>query len=99
MSEQSIRQQFEALEAMRAGGVKTCPASRHAFIVAEMMIEKDGALYQSIKKSSHDPEHMSGSLLSVIQSLWEGRAYLEWDREAKRWVPIEQGKHLEGDEG
>ena len=49
----------------------TCPASRHLHQVAETMLRNRTQLWPMI-----DAEHVAGSMLSVLESLWKARAEL-----------------------
>ena len=49
----------------------TCPASRHVRLMAEELAN-DGE-YHMIQE---DPEHVAGSLASVVASLYETRSFL-----------------------
>ena len=47
----------------------TCPASRHVQYVAEKLLEGKGF-------DADEHEHISESLLSVVESLWKARTEL-----------------------
>ena len=57
-----------ALTAKRFGK-NTCPASRHAMMIAES-IERGDSFWCDCKE---DAEHASASLYSVLESLWKAR--------------------------
>jgi hypothetical protein len=50
--------------------VNTCPASRHVYIVAKNLL-----LGWPVDPNEY--EHIAGSLLSVLESLWKSRTRLE----------------------
>jgi len=56
---------------------RTCPASRHVLIMAECLAEK-----ASYAMMTEDPESVAGSLLSVVEALWNAR--IEIDRLKKK---------------
>jgi hypothetical protein len=69
----------------------TCPASRHVEIAALAFAEQDE---KHIDIMTEEPEHLGDSMLSVLTSLYEARAFLEslgytWkcdENEKNRWV-------------
>lgn len=60
----------------------TCPASRHVHLIAESLAR--GKKYHMIDE---EPEHVAGSLLSVLESLWKLRTETGWPS------PKEAAKH------
>lgn len=50
----------------------TCPASRHAAMMAEALI-REGA-YPMIES---EPAHVGGSIAATVSSLWEARSFLQ----------------------
>jgi hypothetical protein len=48
----------------------TCPASRHAHMIAEHMLTGGWSFMQE------EPENCAGSLLAVVAALWEARSEL-----------------------
>lgn len=52
----------------------TCPASRHVEIAALAMVRQER---KDIDVMTEEPEHLGGSMLSVLTSLYEARAFLE----------------------
>lgn len=52
--------------------VNTCPASRHVQIIGECLIK--GKPYLMIEE---EPEHVGGSLLSVVESLFKARTEIQ----------------------
>jgi hypothetical protein len=48
--------------------VNTCPASRHVQMIGEALIR--GQKYMMLDE---EPEHVGGSLLSVVESLYKAR--------------------------
>ena len=59
----------------------TCPASRHVHMIGECLIR--GKRYHMIDE---DPEHVGGSLLSVVESLFKARTEIDTLR-AKLGMP------------
>lgn len=62
----------------------TCPASRHVQMIGESLAK--GRPYPMLQE---EPEHVAGSLLSVVASLWEARAQIkelgaEWSRKRQK---------------
>ena len=49
----------------------TCPASRHVHLIADCLAA--GKPYPMIDE---EPEHVAGSLYSVLESLWKARTKL-----------------------
>ena len=49
----------------------TCPASRHAMMIGEAIAKR--RTYPMIQE---EPDHVAGSLLSTVGSLWKARAEL-----------------------
>jgi len=52
--------------------INTCPASRHVHIMAEALLR-----YGRYPMATEEPEHVAGSLLSVLESLWKARTELQ----------------------
>lgn len=57
----------------------TCPASRHVHMIAESLAKGDK--YHMIDE---EPEHVAGSLLSVLESLWTLRTEAGWPSDKLR---------------
>jgi hypothetical protein len=57
--------------------VNTCPASRHVQMIGEALIK--GQKYSMI---DDEPEHVGGSLLSVVESLFKARTEIARLRQA-----------------
>lgn len=57
--------------------VNTCPASRHVQMIGEAMIK--GKPYSQLDE---EPEHVGGSLLSVVESLYKARTEIARLRQA-----------------
>lgn len=57
----------------------TCPASRHVHMIALALAR--GEKYHMIDE---EPEHVAGSLLSVLESLWTLRTKAGWPDEKER---------------
>lgn len=56
--------------------INTCPASRHVQMIGEALIR--GQKYHMIDE---EPEHVGGSLLSVVESLFKARTEIDTLRE------------------
>lgn len=52
--------------------INTCPASRHVHMIGEALIR--GKKYHMIDE---EPEHVGGSLLSVVESLFKARTEVD----------------------
>lgn len=52
--------------------INTCPASRHVHMIGEYLIR--GKPYPMIEE---EPEHVGGSLLSVVESLFKARTEID----------------------
>lgn len=68
---------------------RTCPASRHVHMIVEGMLDRKTHLHQALR--GFDPEHMAGSIVSVLESLWKARRWM-------RWQPNVEGDPLKGGE-
>jgi hypothetical protein len=79
------------LDAAREGlfPYKTCPASRHVHIIVEGLLGVDGTLAKDLH--GYDPEHMAGSIASVLEDLWKARRWM-------RWQPNVEGDYMKGGE-
>lgn len=70
---QQIKKRLQEVDKIRADAFPkhTCPASRHAHIMAETLAEgKEYAMF------SEEPEHCADTLLAVIGSLWQARMHV-----------------------
>ena len=56
---------------------KTCPASRHVHIIIEGLLDADSDLARAL--TGYEPEHMAGSIASVLEGLWQARRWLKWE--------------------
>lgn len=52
--------------------INTCPASRHVHMIGEVLIR--GKRYAMIDE---EPEHVGGSILSVVESLFKARTEID----------------------
>lgn len=76
--------------------IKTCPASRHAAMICDWLRDPKWEGRKALIEAGYEPDHWASSIEVVIQSLWEARRYLEWQKlpPTKRyrynghWVPI-----------
>jgi len=74
---------------------KTCPGSRHAYMIVDELLDPTSKLNKLLKGAGYEPEHMAGSIASVVKSVWHGRQWLKWEKlpPTKRfqynghWVP------------
>jgi hypothetical protein len=79
---------------------KTCPASRHVHMIVEGLLDADGTLARDLH--GYEPEHMAGSIASVLEGLWQARRWLRWQPHVEddptkggQWVPdLEALEHL-----
>ena len=70
------------------GYAKTCPASRHAAMIANSLRHKSKDGYgKMLRDAGFEPDHMADSIESAVISLWKARRFLEWDSEARDWLP------------
>jgi len=53
--------------------INTCPASRHLHSIADILLDKKR---KSPIEGCWDAEHMAGTMLSVLESLWKARTEL-----------------------
>ena len=68
---------------------KTCPASRHVHIIVEGLLDANSYLARDL--TGYEPEHMAGSIASVLEDLWNARRWM-------RWQPNVEGDHTKGGE-
>jgi hypothetical protein len=66
--------------------VNTCPASRHVQLAAECLMK-----HKSYPMLQEAPEHMAGSLMSVVESLFKARTRIK-ELEARLNLK-KQGEH------
>lgn len=74
----------------------TCPASRHAQIIAEALAK--GEKYSMLEE---DPEHCAESIASVVSSLYQTRTFLkemgyDWrvgDDQTVEWYKTDNGDY------
>ena len=62
---------LRALKKARIGLHVTCPASRHAAMIAEVLMK--GEAYPML---TEDPAHCGETIASVVTALWEARALI-----------------------
>lgn len=87
--------------------IKTCPASRHAMMIAEDLQNKRHPLHKLLSEAGYEPEHMGESIQCAVDSLWHARQWMKWERFSPsrrhpmgngRWVPdadaIKRGDHI-----
>lgn len=79
------------LDAARDGlfPTKTCPASRHVHMIVEALLDSKGSLARDL--TGYEPDHMAGSIASVLENLWKARRWM-------RWQPNVEGDHMKGGE-
>lgn len=51
----------------------TCPASRHLHMIADALVSRGR---KCPIEECWDAEHMAGTILSVLESLWKARTHL-----------------------
>jgi len=66
------KRELRCVKRVRRFPENTCPASRHVQMVAEALAR--GKVWPSIKE---DPEHIGGSMLSTVASLYEARTEID----------------------
>ena len=80
---------------------KTCPASRHTQMITEWLSDPKNSVYRAVESEGYEPEHMAGSIGTVLLCLWEAREFMEWEELPStkryplangRWVPIKQAR-------
>lgn len=81
----SYARDIESMQESRQFMENTCPASRHAQMIAE-------SLYQTGEYAMlHDePEHCAGSIASVVNSLYQARTFLK--SLGYSWRVLDNGK-------
>lgn len=62
---------LRALERARIGPSVTCPASRHAAMIAEALLT--GKAYPML---TEDPDHCGETIAAVVTALWDARALI-----------------------
>ena len=62
---------LRALEKARIGPSVTCPASRHAAMIADALLT--GAAYPML---TEEPTHCGETIAAVVTALWEARALI-----------------------
>lgn len=82
---------LKRLEKARDGlnGLKTCPASRHVHMIVEGLLDARSDLAKDL--AGYDPDHMAGSIASVLEGLWLARRWM-------RWQPHVEGDFIKGGE-
>ena len=78
-----LRRQRRRTARARNFPTNTCPASRHVHMIADNMLDPKR---KAPIEDYWDAQHMAGSLLSVLESLWKARtkiAKMEAARGAK----------------
>lgn len=68
---------------------KTCPASRHVHLIVEGLLDKKHGYGADLGNLGYEPEHLAGSIASVLEDLWKARRWMKWegDAYAGEWVP------------
>lgn len=66
---------------------RTCPASRHTAMIADSLRDKQSPLRKLLLDAGYEPDHMAQSIESTCMSVWQHRRYLQWDSEARAWLP------------
>jgi hypothetical protein len=58
---------------------KTCPASRHVHMIVEGLLDSKDGYGADLARLGYEPEHMAGSIASVLEGLWKARQWLKWE--------------------
>lgn len=73
---------------------KTCPASRHVHLIVEGLLDTKEGYGAELTKLGYNPEHLAGSIASVLENLWKARRWMRWQPNAEgdptkggEWVP------------
>jgi hypothetical protein len=78
-----IREMDKARSELTRVSLKTCPASRHAQIIAEGLMQPGNEIRGVL--AAYEPDHMGESIASVVTSLWRARLWLTY--KDGEWVP------------
>lgn len=62
---------------------KTCPASRHVHIIVEALLDPKSDMHRTM--AGYEPEHIAGSIASVLEGLWNARRWMKYEN--GKWVP------------
>ena len=91
MSRRETRAILKRLDAAREGLFphRTCPASRHVHLIVEGLLDTKCPLHRDLL--GYEPEHMAGSIASVLEDLWKARRWM-------RWQPNIEGDYTAGGE-
>jgi hypothetical protein len=68
---------------------RTCPASRHAALIADSLRDFHSPLRRLLIDAGYEPDHMASSIESTCLSVWRHRRFLRWDRDLSEWLPQE----------
>lgn len=94
MTPKERRALLKRLDKARAGlfPTKTCPASRHVHLIVEGLLDSKSSIAGDL--AGYEPEHMAGSIASVLEGLWKARRWMRWQAKDERdptkggeWVP------------
>jgi len=73
---------------------KTCPASRHVHMIVEGLLDTKAGYGADLKRLGYEPDHLAGSIASVLQNLWDARRWMRWQPNIEgdlmsggKWVP------------
>lgn len=73
---------------------KTCPASRHVHMIVEGLLNTKDGYGGDMARLGYEPDHMAGSIASVLESLWTARRWMRWQLKVEgnllsggEWVP------------
>ncbi len=70
---------------------KTCPASRHVHLIVEGLLEPNEGYGRDLARLGYEPDHMAGSIASVLEGLWRARRWM-------RWVAVDENDYRKGGE-
>lgn len=82
------RKLLTAVNAARNFPINTCPASRHVQMAAELLMKHGRHVM-----IEEEPEHIAGSMLSVVASLFEARTMFA--DAGIDWFPAEKRRAIE----
>lgn len=83
---------IDRMQNSRDFGVNTCPASRHAQMIAEALSQAHSGsqLRDVYPMLEEDPEHCAASIASVVNSLYQARSFLK--SLGYTWRVLDNGK-------
>lgn len=75
---QDVELDIKRMQTSRDFGNNTCPASRHAQMIAEALAQAHSGskLHELYPMLEEEPEHCAASIASVVNSLYQARSFL-----------------------